>query len=276
MKKYIGTVFHSEENPKTSLSIGIPMTGMLRSEWVMARYGQTIPTNWSSIDLIHWIDQYSPIGYSVADARNLIADMAIKNNSEWLFFIDHDVILPPGILFKINEYMALKKYPIVSGLYFTKSKPSEPLIYRGRGNSYYRGWTIGQKVWADGVGLGCALINVKILKAISEVSEDYKTGGKIIKKVFETPSGGIIDKTSGNITNRAGTEDLFFYDRLMNEKIYHKSGWPQIQKKKYPILVDTSMFCGHIDWSGNVYPSKRDIAEFSRGAPKAPPGSRTW
>jgi hypothetical protein len=36
--------------------------------------------------------------------------------------------------------------PMLSGLYFTKSLPAEPLIYRGRGNSYYKKWKFGDKV----------------------------------------------------------------------------------------------------------------------------------
>src|SRR5512139_646559 len=129
--------------PTNRIIVGIPMTGTLRSEWVLARYGQIIPCNWSVSDCIMWLDQYSPLRYSVADARNMIVDQAIKGDFEWLLFIDHDVILPPKTLIRLNDYMLAGDTPIVNGLYFTKSVPAEPLIYKGRGNSYFTDWHLG-------------------------------------------------------------------------------------------------------------------------------------
>jgi len=78
--------------------IGIPLTGVIRAEWMLARYGQIIPTNWSSLDVLKWIDTYSPMGFMVADARNAVCRQVIEKDSEWLLFIDHDVIIPPDIL----------------------------------------------------------------------------------------------------------------------------------------------------------------------------------
>jgi len=106
---------------------------VVRAEWMLARYGQVIPCNWSSNDYIQWIDQYSPLRFMVADARNLIVEEFIKKGFEWLIFIDHDVVLPPLFLVGVNNYIIEGEPPMFSGLYFTKSVPSEPLIYRGRG-----------------------------------------------------------------------------------------------------------------------------------------------
>ena len=56
-------------------------------------------------------------------------------------------------------YMQQGDVPVVSGLYFTKSEPSEPLIYRGRGSGAYLDFRMGDKVYADGVPTGCLLIH---------------------------------------------------------------------------------------------------------------------
>jgi len=171
------------------IMVGIPMTGLLRSEWVMARYSQVVPCNWGQVDVIRWLDPHSPLGYAVADARNIVADEALKGNFEWLFFIDHDVVLPMGTILKINEYMIKPQAPIVSGLYFTKSVPSEPLIYRKRGTGYYANWKMGDKVWVDGTPMGCTLIDVKLLKAVADEVEEYIVEGRKVKRIFKLHQG---------------------------------------------------------------------------------------
>jgi len=135
--------------------VGVPMTGLVRSEWVMARYGQAIPANWSSVDMVQFIDQYSPLKYLVADARNIIATDCVEKDFQFLLFIDHDVILPQGFLLAVNKRIQENEIPMWSGLYFTKSVPSDPLVYRGRGNSYYKDWKMGDEVWVDGIPMGC-------------------------------------------------------------------------------------------------------------------------
>ena len=124
---YTGKLFGSIESASNRIMVGIPMTGMLRSEWVLARYGQIIPCNWSQVDCIQFLDQWSPIGFLVADARNIIASACVEQEFEWLFFIDHDTIMPPYTIMKLNERMLKNEIPIWSGLYFTRSVPSEPL-----------------------------------------------------------------------------------------------------------------------------------------------------
>src|SRR5512135_2467272 len=113
--------------------ISVPLTGLLRAEWVMAKYGQIIPCNWSQVEMISWLDMFSPLGYLVADARNMAAENFVKGNFEWLFFIDHDCVLPINTFVKFNDYMLAGDIPIFGGLYFTRSLPAEPLLYRGIG-----------------------------------------------------------------------------------------------------------------------------------------------
>jgi len=41
----------------------VPMTGLVRAEWLLARYGQIIPTNWVRTgELIQWMDMHVPMG----------------------------------------------------------------------------------------------------------------------------------------------------------------------------------------------------------------------
>jgi hypothetical protein len=255
-KGYFGTLDQAEkDSPQNRILLGIPLTGLVRAEWMMARYGQVIPCNWSQVDMIQWLDAYSPLRYSVADARNIVASVAIMNNHEWVCFIDHDVVLPPTFILKMNEYILKGDIPIVGGLYFTRGVPSEPLIYRGGGNSYYQDWKFGDKVWVSGMGLGCHIIHVSILKALSEESEVYGPRGHKCWRIFETPAKSWFDPESASWHSQVGTEDLEFYHRIVENDILTKAGWPKIAKKgEFPFLCDTSMFCKHIDMDGMQYP----------------------
>ena len=248
---------------QTRILVGIPMTGIVRSEWVMARYGQAIPCNWSQVDMIQWIDQYSPLQFLVADARNIIASECVESDFLWLLFIDHDVILPAGTLLKLNQRMLKAEIPMWSGLYFCKSVPSEPLVYRGRGNSYYTDWKLGDEVWVDGIPMGCTLIHSSILKVLYGESEEYDVGGgKIVRKIFETPSKTFHDPESGGWFNSGGTEDLTLCSRIINDKIMGKAGWDKYEDMDFPFMIDTNIFCKHIDFDGRQYPSMGEERQF--------------
>ena len=262
---YTGKIITCPTTMRTRILVGIPMTGLLRSEWVLARYGQVIPCNWSQVDCIQWIDQCSPLGFLVADARNLVVKAAIEGNFEWLFFIDHDTILPPTTILRWNERMLKADVPVWSGLYFTKSVPSEPLVYRGRGNSYYTKWKLGDEVWVDGIPMGCTVIHCSILQAMWKEAEEYEvTRGIKTRKVFETPCKTFYDPEKMTWFNATGTEDLDWCTRVIEGEYFKKAGWSKYQRRKYPFLIDTNIFCRHIDWDGVQYPSRGEEQYFMR------------
>ncbi len=245
--------------------IGIPMTGLLRAEWHLSYVSQVTPCNWSQAVAAQILDHLSPLEFLVADARNIITDQAVKNNFEWLFFIDHDVCLPYNTLLKWNARMRKGDIPIFGGLYFTRSVPAEPLVYRGQGNSFYDKWKLGDEVWVTGMGLGCTVLSVKLLKAVWEDSEEYQVQPGIRpRRVFETPSTAFVDPETGALQTFTGTEDLAFYDRVMKGEYFKKAGWAKIQKRKNPILCDTSIFCTHIGFDGIRYPSMGEEREYIR------------
>ena len=266
---YSGNLIVAKDSMKRRIMVGIPMTGLLRSEWVISRYGQVIPCNWSQVDAIHWLDQYSPLGFLVADARNIIASRCVEEKFEWLFFIDHDTILPPTTVLRMNERMLANKVPMWSGLYFTKSVPSEPLVYRGRGNGFYTKWKMGDEVWVDGIPMGCTMISSSILKVLYDESPSYVLNTRVgtfkARRIFETPSKTFFDPQKQTWFNATGTEDLALCSRIMNEGIFKKAGWKEYEGKKYPFMIDTNIFCRHIDWDGVQYPSKGEEQYFVKG-----------
>jgi len=246
--------------------IAIPTTGLVRIEWMMARYGQVIPTNWSQVEMVQWMSTYVPLEYQLPDAENLIAKKVVEGDYEWFLSIEQDNLIPPDAFLRLNEYMTENKTPIISGLYYTKSHPAEPILYRGRGNGSFRDFKLGDKVWCDGIPFGFTLIHGSIIKALWNESEEYMVGNEVTRRVFSLPNYNVGNfgfenkeddpeaPADGRFAYTRGTTDLAFCKRVMKDKIFEKAGWPEYQKKKYPFLVDTNILVQHIDNTGRQYP----------------------
>lgn len=255
------------------LLIGIPMTGTLRSEWAMSRWNQIIPCNWGHSDCTPTMPSDSPLGYAVPEARNIVVDRFIKEGFEWLFFLDHDVILPPTGFVKIGELIRQygKKYPVMCGLYFAKCDPPEPLIYRGRGNGHFTGWKLGDHVMVDGIPMGCTLIHRSIMKVMWDDAPEYEVKGiGTIKRVFDNPAGIFFDPETGAPHGFSGTEDLAWCNRVITGKYLEKSGWKSLAKERYPFLCDTGFFCFHITNDGQRYPLYVPVRHRPKGKPRGP------
>jgi hypothetical protein len=236
------------------LLVATPTTGLVRMEWVQSRYGQIIPVNWSMVQMVQYLNSFIPLRYSVSDAQNLIVKEAIEKDFQWLLLIEHDTCPPPDAFIRINQYIREAEVPIVSGLYYTKSEPSEPLLFRGRGTSYYDNWKVGDKVWVDGVPTGFLLINVRILQEMWKDSDEYMAGDTKTRKVFETPAKIWFDEATGQYNSLIGTSDLDWCTKVIKGNYFKKAGWPLIQKKKFPFLVDTKILCRHITEDGRIFP----------------------
>ncbi len=235
------------------LLIGTPMTGLVRSEWVEARYGNVIPTNWSHAQITQWMSSHIPIMYQVADAENIIAKNLIEGDWEWLLFIESDNVLPPATFVALNEYMIRKEVPIVGALYFTKSMPPEPMIYRELGKGYYADWKLGDKVWCSGLPFGCTLIHASIIRELWKVAPEYKIGDKVYRRIFKNPEQTLVGE-DGGMGVVAGTSDLNFCKEIKEDDIFTKAGWPKYAAMEHPFLVDTRIFVKHIDMDGVQWP----------------------
>lgn len=236
--------------------IGTAATGLVRVEWVAARYSLIIPVNWSQVQVNQYMSGYYPTRYQVADAQNIIVKACLEGDFEWLFLLEHDVMLPENAFMMLNEYMREAKYPVVSGLYYTRAHPSEPLVFRGRGNSIYQDWELGDKVWVDGLPTGCLLIHRSILDLMWKESPEYALGQNVVRRVFETPRRIVVDLERGLHNAISGTSDLWWCDRILKENVIERAGWSldYCPDPKFPLLIDTGLFCKHITMNGEQFP----------------------
>jgi hypothetical protein len=241
-------------NWRNRMVIGHPTTGNVRIEWVLARFGQTIPCNWSHVDVVQFMQPTIPLQYQVADAENLLAKSVVETDAEWLLMWEHDNIPPMDALVRLNEYMIDGKVPVVAGVYFTKSVPPEPMVYRELGCGYYPDWRMGDLVWCSGIPFGFTLIHGKIIKAMWAESPEYIVNGQVVRRVFNAPSRHWLDPEKGVYVSEGGTSDLAWCQRVMKEGFFEKAGWPEYQKMQYPFLIDTNIYVHHIDEHGRRFP----------------------
>ncbi len=252
--KYTGTAPVNDDNWQKRVLLFTPSRGLIRAEWVQARYGQIIPTNWSMVEMQQFVSPHMPIAYQLADAQNLMAKAVVEGDYEWVIYLEDDNVIPPDGIVRFNEYMKKGDVPIVSGVYWTKGEPSEPLIYRGRGNSYYSDWKMGDLVWCSGMPFGFRLEHASFIKEAWKNSPEYNVGGTITRRVFEQPNRMWFNEEKGGMEATRGTTDLAWCKRIVDEDLFNKCGFPEIAKKEYPFLVDTNIFVKHIDQNGRQYP----------------------
>jgi len=239
---------------KHRVIVGTPVTGLVRIEWAERRWGQINPTNWSLESYKEAMSTTMPLRFQVADAQNLIVKRALEGDFEWLFLVEQDNVLPMDAFLRINQYMIKKTVPVVSGLYFTKSVPPEPIAYREWGGSYYTDWKLGDKFWVRGVPMGCCLIHTSILRAMWEESPEYLVGGQITRRIYEEPAHIVFNRKKQALMGETGTSDLEWCRRVVEDDFFTKAGWPKYAKKKYPFMIDSNLFCGHIDNNGRNFP----------------------
>jgi len=241
--------------------VATPTLGNIRYEWAACRWGQLMPTNWSAVFFTQFMGGYATLGYTVADAQNLIVQQALSLGMEWLLLIEDDVLIPPDAMIRFGEYITAESHPIVSGLYFTKSNPCEPLIYRGRGNGPFYDWKLHDKVYVDGVPTGILLIHCGVLRKMWDDAKEYQIpyGNRMVtREVFVQPSRIAYDPETASVNAVNGTTDLEWCTRVIEGDYIRKAGWTEywdeLKDKRYPLLLDTNIFCKHIDPNGQQFP----------------------
>lgn len=156
----------------------------------------------------------------VDHARNKICKQALETNAKYIFFTDDDTVPPSFALRQLIFRMEHDpKLGVVGGIYFTKSNPSSPLVFRGNGIGSYWDWKVGEYFEVTGIGMGCTLIRTELLKSIPE------------------PWFNTVDTDSfldGENKAEQWTEDLWFCKQVL-------------EHTKYKIFADASIICEHHD-----------------------------
>jgi hypothetical protein len=142
-----------------AVCIGLPFSGRpVPPEFALTFASQNYPLNSRRA-------YYAIKGKEVGEAREEIAEMAVKDRAKYLWFPDDDMSFPGNAcrLLMAEMDQAADDVMVIGGVYCSKSVPAEPLVYRGEGQGAFWKWKLGDIFEVSSLGTGCMLIDVKKL-----------------------------------------------------------------------------------------------------------------
>lgn len=166
-------------------------------------------------------------GNQIARQRNKVINYWYDNNkSDWLLWVDSDVVISPETFLKLWEKKDKDVRPLLTGVYFTSTTPEEPLmvplptIYEFVDNE--TGFNIkaihplphNQFMKVDAAGMGFVLMHRSVVEKIKEIAQGMP--------FFS--DAGVGDTFVG--------EDIFFF--------------AMCQKAEVPLWCDTSALVPHM------------------------------
>lgn len=179
--------------------VGIPHTGHVSMEWAENYKNLVHPPAYRTYTR----------GQPWDAARNTLVQKMKDTNSNWLFFLDSDVICPPTTI----ERLLSHRLPIVSGLYYTRHSPINPAMWSDAGDKAHfvsiTQFQVGSLVEAHVVGMGCCLIH---------------------RSVFDKLENPYFKWTNGFQENGV-SEDFYFCNKA--------------REAGFKIFVDTAVQCEH-------------------------------
>ena len=203
-------------NSGVNVVVGIPSFGTVSTYFMQSRNGQQFPLVSSAVDCII-------LNKPIADARNEIVEYALSAGANYIYWLDDDVIAPPDAFLKLYRHQK----DIVNGVYWSKSNPPMPLLFRGHLDGPYYNWHVGDVIEIDAAGSGLTLVKTDVYRKITK-----ELGGPW----YSVEYGSFPGQTEGGAINN--TEDLYFY-------------W-KAKKAGYKIWADTSVQAHHFDKMSNV------------------------
>jgi len=210
-----------ERDSKPIITIATPVSGSISPSWANKIREMHLP---------RWTWYLRGGGALPIDiARNLLVKDALEDGSQYILFLDSDV-LPPldGVL-----HLMAWKLPIVSGLYWVRKEEGECwAMWKDEGGYKMRAikaWD-GRLLKVDIVGLGFMLVDMRVFKKIPPPW--FK---------FQLVSG-----------LKPGEKEIFLGEDVFFCRLARKHG--------FPIHVDTFVRCEHIQTmkfskTGQVKPS---------------------
>jgi len=221
----------SEKVEKNGMMFGFITDTMLPAKWMIRLHELQAGVPSGMFWRYCW---YEGKGYKekggYANARRKVVEHARAHNAEFLFFIDTDVFPPLDTLAKL---FAANK-PIVTGIYYMKTFPPQPVIYKKMGSGPYYDFPVEELVEIEGAGLGCCLIKMEVFDKFEEAGIPFFQENWLHKK----SDGGIVNIPVG--------EDHYFFIKA--------------KELGYKIYCDTSVLCDHLDIStGALFPGEEEV-----------------
>ncbi len=148
------------EQKRIRITLGIPSaTEYLHRRFVQSLMSLEYPKNAD-------INFTTIFGYQLPFARNRIVQEALKYNSDYLLFIDADMVFKPDLLLRLLKH----DVPFVNALAFRRIKPHYPCIFKWneKEGSYETVPYFGGLLEVDATGMPAVLIKMEIFKKMKQ------------------------------------------------------------------------------------------------------------
>lgn len=202
--------------------LGIPTTKAARRSvaWIDAMSGLQLPLG-SSLGRM-WVEDQP-----IAAARNLVCEQALQAGAEYLVFLSDDVLPPPNMILSMLDKIG-REFPVengklarasmITGVYWTKTYPSEPYLWQTMTGGAHRDWKVGEFFPVNLAGCDALMIETKMLREIPFpwFSTDW---------IYE----------NGQQPSSIATEDFYFFTKA--------------RRHGFRLFADTGIQCFHEDRS---------------------------
>lgn len=182
----------SSETPepkKKKIAILLPMGEMVHSQFFEHAFKVFFKlTDNYSIEIFH--TQLMPLDL----ARNFLLKNAIESNADYYLWIDSDMIIPDGAI----EQLIKADKDMVTGLYFTKTFPSKPVIRLNREGTwfeYLKQINFRDLLEIQGFGFGFVMMKPEAAKKVWEIANHQP-----FKFVFKGYKNHFVDMVSEDLT----------------------------------------------------------------------------
>jgi hypothetical protein len=149
---------------KPSVVVGIPFNGEVDNEFVSSLLSMSQPGGKGSVIFAKTVRTL------IAPARNLLARAALKYDSQFLLFIDSDMVFGSSSLMRLLYRACDPNISIIGGLCYKRLPPYEPCVMRREGDKWRYCEIIDPPgvYEVDGIGMGFTLIKTKVLKDLED------------------------------------------------------------------------------------------------------------
>ena len=122
-------------------------------------------------------------GSLVYISRNSMSEVAVKENLDYILWIDSDMVFSADLMQRLYQTMTENNLDILAPICFRRRAPFNPVIYKKiRFGMFgdnevveYDDYPKNSLFEVDGVGFGCVMMKVSVLKEIEEKEKGWFT-----------------------------------------------------------------------------------------------------
>jgi hypothetical protein len=100
------------------------------------------------------------------EAQTKLVEQALALEGQYILFIEDDTVPPPGTIPELTRVLDASDDSVMScgGIYTTRCKSPEPLVYMKAGDGPFWNWKVGDVFPCWSMGFGCQMIKLELFR----------------------------------------------------------------------------------------------------------------